>query len=200
VTIRLDGRRASVRCSAFTLLTGLLALGACSAGDGGEQAAPSSSPTVLSSPSPTALPSAQPSAPAQPTPPTPPTPESGETVPEPTGTAVTLTIGEQRITATLNDSPAARALAQQLPLTLAFDDFNAVEKIARLETPLPMAGMPPGDDPEIADIGFYAPSGDLVLYYGDVGYHAGIARLGTFDDVAAIEAMTGPFTVVIAPA
>ncbi|WP_199241537.1 cyclophilin-like fold protein [Serinibacter arcticus] len=197
MTIRVDGRRASVRCSAFTLLTGLLALGACTAGDGEAPAAPSSSPTVLSSPGPTALPSPPPSAPAQTTPPT---PESGETVPEPTGTAVTLTIGEQRITATLNDSPAARALAQQLPLTLAFDDFNAVEKIARLETPLPMAGMPPGDDPEIADIGFYAPSGDLVLYYGDVGYYTGIARLGTFDDVAAIEAMTGPFTVVVAPA
>lgn len=194
MTIRLDGRRASLRCSTFTLLTGLLALGACSAGDGGEPAAPSSSPTVLSSPSPKAWPSPPPSAPAQPA------PESGETVPEPTGTAVTLTIGEQRITATLNDSPAARALAQQLPLTLTFHDFNAVEKIARLETPLPMAGMPPGDDPEIADIGFYAPSGDLVLYYGDVGYFAGIARLGTFDDVAAIEAMTGPFTVVVAPA
>ena len=118
-------------------------------------------------------------------------------MPEQTGTPITLTIGDQRIAARLNDSPAAQALAEQLPLTLTFDDFNAVEKISRLSQPLPMDGMPAGDDPEIADIGYYAPGTDLVLYYGDVGYYTGIARLGTFDDVAAIEAITGPFTVVI---
>ena len=33
-------------------------------------------------------------------------------------------------------------------------------------------------DPDINDIGYYAPSDDLVFYYGDVGYFNGIVRIG----------------------
>lgn len=44
-----------------------------------------------------------------------------------------------------------------------------------------MEGMPSGDDPAPQDIGYYAPQGDVVLYYGDVGYWTGIARIGRFD-------------------
>ena len=116
------------------------------------------------------------------------------------GTPITLTIGDRVIGGTLHGNPAASALAQRLPLTLTFEDFNAVEKIATLPSPLPMTGMPAGADPEIGDIGFWAPGGDLVLYYGEVGYWNGIARLGTFDDVAAIQALTGTFTITIATA
>jgi hypothetical protein len=43
-----------------------------------------------------------------------------------------------------------------------------------------MEGVPAGDDPEINDLGYYAPSGDLVFYYGDVGYFNGIVRVGRF--------------------
>ncbi|WP_307043070.1 cyclophilin-like fold protein [Agromyces ramosus] len=118
-------------------------------------------------------------------------------MPDSNGTPITLTIDDQVITATLHDNPAANALAQQLPLTLTFDDFNSVEKIATLASPPSMDGMPTGADPEIGDIGLWAPGGNLVLYYGDVGYWNGIARLGTFDDVAAIKALSGPFTVTI---
>ena len=67
-------------------------------------------------------------------------------------------------------TPLPSDLIDQLPLTLRFRDFNHVEKIAKLPRPLTMEGVPAGDDPEINDIGYYAPSGDLVLYYGDVGY------------------------------
>ena len=41
--------------------------------------------------------------------------------------------------------------------------------------------LPAGADPDIGDIGYYAPSGDLVFYYGDVGYWNGIVRVGRFD-------------------
>ena len=52
-----------------------------------------------------------------------------------------------------------------------------------------MSGVPAGDDPEINDIGYYAPSGDLVLYYGDVGYWNGIVRIGRLNaqDMSLIE-------------
>jgi len=41
--------------------------------------------------------------------------------------------------------------------------------------------LPAGADPDNGDIGYYAPSGDLVFYYGDVGHWNGIVRVGRFD-------------------
>jgi hypothetical protein len=96
-------------------------------------------------------------------------------------TPIRLTIADTVVTARLADNATARAFAAQLPLTLTFRDFNEVEKIAALPRPLPTDGLPPGADPDIGDIGYYAPSGDLVFYYGDVGYWDGIVLIGRFD-------------------
>jgi hypothetical protein len=96
-------------------------------------------------------------------------------------TPIKITIGGTVITARLADNPTARDFAAQLPLTLTFKDFNQVEKLAKLPRRLSMDGVPAGADPDIGDIGYYAPSGDLVFYYGDVGYWNGIVRIGRFD-------------------
>ena len=84
-------------------------------------------------------------------------------------------------------------------LTLQFRDFNRVEKIAELPRPLTIDGVPAGADPEINDIGYYASSGDLVLYYGDVGYFTGIVRIGRLDaeDMSAIEPQPDGFEMTI---
>jgi hypothetical protein len=65
--------------------------------------------------------------------------------------------------------------------------------------PLTMDGVPAGDDPEINDIGYYAPSGDLVLYCGDVGYFNGIVRIGRLDaeDMSVIERQPDGFELMI---
>lgn len=94
-------------------------------------------------------------------------------------TPITITIGADSYPATLADNPTAHDLAAQLPITLTFKDLNRVEKIAPLPRPLATTGMPAGTDPDINDIGYYSPSGDLVLYYGDVGYWDGIVHIGT---------------------
>jgi hypothetical protein len=107
--------------------------------------------------------------------------EGSPTQPASDGTPLKITIADTVITARLADNATARDLAAQLPLTLTFKDFNQVEKIAKLPRPLSMEGVPAGDDPDVGDIGYYAPSGDLVFYYGDVGYWNGIVRIGRFD-------------------
>lgn len=104
-----------------------------------------------------------------------------QTTQESTVATIHIVIAGQRISAHLYDNPTARELAQRLPMTLTFRDFNRVEKIASLPEPLTTQGVPAGDDPEVADIGYYAPTQDLVLYYGDVGYWNGIVRVGQFD-------------------
>jgi hypothetical protein len=113
---------------------------------------------------------------------------TGPAVP-PDGTPIRITIGTTVLTGRLHDNPTARDLLTQLPLTLAFSDLNGVEKIGRLPRALTMNGVPAGDDPEIRDIGYYDPSGDLVLYYGDVGYWNGIVRIGRYD--GSIEPVQG---------
>ncbi len=113
-------------------------------------------------------------------------------------TAIRVRIAETVLTARLRDVPASRDLIARLPLTLTFRDFNGVEKISRLPRELSMDGVPTGDDPAPRDIGYYAPSGDLVFYYGDVGYFPGIVRLGQFDvNVNAIQRQTGEFAATV---
>lgn len=115
-----------------------------------------------------------------------------------TVTPIVITVAGQTRTAELADNPTARDLAEQLPLTLTFRDFNRVEKIAKLPRPLTTRGAPAGADPEINDIGYYAPSGDLVFYYGEVGYFNGIVRIGRFaDDIDVIQRQPDGFQVTI---
>ena len=101
--------------------------------------------------------------------------------------------------AQLADNPTAQDLTDQLPLTLTFQDFNRVEEVAELPRPLTMDGVPAGDDPDINDIGYYAPSRSLVFYYGDVGYWNGIVRIGRFTDrdIELIERQPDGFHVTI---
>jgi hypothetical protein len=116
-----------------------------------------------------------------------------------TMTTIRITVADQTITADLANNPTALDLAAQLPLTLRFRDFNRVEKIAELPRPLTMEGVPAGDDPEINDIGYYAPSRNLVFYYGDVGYFDGIVRIGRFGnaDIDLIQRQRDGFEVTL---
>jgi hypothetical protein len=112
---------------------------------------------------------------------------------------IRITIGDRTINAKLADNATAQDLVDQLPLTLTFRDFNHLEKITDLPRRLSMNGVPEGDDPDIADIGYYAPSKNLVLYYGDVGFWNGIVRIGRLnrDDVDLIKDQPDVFAVSI---
>ncbi len=112
---------------------------------------------------------------------------------------IDITIGEQRFQATLSDSAAARDLVAQLPVTIDMADHGGVEKTGALPSPLSLEGQPEGADPDVGDLGYYAPGNDLVLYYGDQAYYSGIVVLGRLDPAAAqrISAMKGPVTATI---
>ena len=72
-------------------------------------------------------------------------------------------------------------------MTVTFSDLHGVEKGAPLPRKLSVDGMPAGDDPQVGDLGYWAPDGNLVLYYGDVGYWTGIMRIGEIDgDMQAV--------------
>ena len=110
-------------------------------------------------------------------------------------------IGDQQFRATLTDSPASSDLAAQLPLTLDMVDHGGVEKTGPLPEPLSLEGQPEGADPDVGDLGYYAPGNDLVLYYGDQSYFPGIVIIGRLDGDAAeqIAGIAGPVIASVTP-
>jgi hypothetical protein len=112
---------------------------------------------------------------------------------------IRITIGDQQFQATLTDSPASSDLAGQLPLTLNMIDHGSVEKTGPLPEPLSLDGQPDGADPDVGDVGYYAPGHDLVLYYGDQSYFPGIVILGRLDGDAAqrISELDGAVTATV---
>ncbi|MBW8732592.1 MAG: hypothetical protein JF622_16950 [Terrabacter sp.] len=112
---------------------------------------------------------------------------------------IVITLGGQRLGATLDDSAAARDLIAQLPVTVDMVDHGGVEKTGPLPSPLSLDGQPEGADPDVGDVGYYAPGNDLVLYYGDQSYFPGIVVLGRLDEGAAaqIADQRGPVTVTV---
>lgn len=113
---------------------------------------------------------------------------------------INIEMNGKTLTATLEDSEAARDFASLLPLTLTLKDYAATEKVSDLPRPLSTAGAPEGVTPRTGDLAFYAPWGNLAIYYKDFSYSKGLVKLGHLD--SGIEAMRqpGPFKATISRA
>ncbi|MGW1674997.1 cyclophilin-like fold protein [Streptomyces sp. NPDC002324] len=92
---------------------------------------------------------------------------------------IRLTIDGHRVDATLNDSATARDFADLLPLTLDLSDFHETEKTADLPRRLSTSGAPDAAEAEPGDLAYYAPWGNLALFYrGSGSSDAGLIILG----------------------
>ena len=94
------------------------------------------------------------------------------------------------IEATLEDNKTARDFVSLLPMTVTLEDYASTEKITYLPRKLSTKGAPPDRDPSVGDITYYAPWGNLALFYRDFGYATGLIRLGSID--SGIEALNRP--------
>lgn len=110
---------------------------------------------------------------------------------------IRLTINGMPTTATLIDSPSTRDFVALLPMTLKLDDYASTEKIAYLPKKLTTQGAPAGIDPAVGDITYYAPWGNLAIFYRDFGYSKGLIRLGRFDKGMEALEIRGSLTVLI---
>ncbi|HQQ70859.1 MAG TPA: cyclophilin-like fold protein [Alicycliphilus sp.] len=91
---------------------------------------------------------------------------------------IRLTVNGQVLSAALEDNAAARDFLGLLPLTLDLEDYASTEKIAPLPQKLSTAGAPAGMTPSIGDITYYAPWGNLAIFYKGFGHSAGLVKLG----------------------
>ena len=110
---------------------------------------------------------------------------------------IRLKIDGQSMTATLDDNPTARDFLSMLPLTLTLEDYASTEKITYPPRRLSTQGAPAGIDPEVSDITYYAPWGNLAPFYKDFGYSAGLIRLGRLDTGVEALSVRGSLKVTI---
>jgi hypothetical protein len=102
-------------------------------------------------------------------------------------------------TATLDDNATSRDFASLLPLTLTLDDYNGTEKISDLPKTLSTHGAPEGVDPAVGDMAYYAPWGNLAIFYKDFEYSRGLVKLGAIESGARAFERPGSLRVTIEP-
>lgn len=78
----------------------------------------------------------------------------------------------------LVDNPYADALYEKLPMEVQFEDYNQVEKIAYLKSAFEKQDGFSGYDPEIGDLAYYEPWGNLSIFYQDFDYSNDLISLG----------------------
>ncbi|MBK8177276.1 MAG: hypothetical protein IPK66_19075 [Rhodospirillales bacterium] len=115
----------------------------------------------------------------------------------PTVFTIEIVSGDRRWTARIDDTPAARDFLAQLPLKLTLKDFGGNEKIADLPRRLTREGAPDAITPRAGDVAFYAPWGNLAIFYGHGHHSPGLVPPGRIEgDVSAL-AGGRPVTVSI---
>ena len=87
-----------------------------------------------------------------------------------------------------NADRTMRVLLSLLPMTLTLQDHASTEKIGYPPRKLSTAGAPAGVDPSVGDIAYYAPWGNLTIFYRDFGYSRGLIGLGRID--SGVEALS----------
>lgn len=112
-----------------------------------------------------------------------------------TRTEIRLVADGATFSVILEDNPASRDFLRMLPLTLTMKDYNGTEKIGHPPRGLSTRDAPDGFAPSPGDVAFYAPWGNLVLFYRDFSWSRGLSLLGRMTSGAEkLAAMRGDFT------
>lgn len=122
---------------------------------------------------------------------------SSETPDEPQNGArqIRVQFGENTVIYELNDSTAAASLYQQLPITLEVEDFSTNEKIFYPAQTLDTTDAPLAEG-GAGTLAYYAPWGDVVMFYGDYHSNPALFELGhVVSGGSLISQMSGTITV-----
>ncbi|MGI2133327.1 cyclophilin-like fold protein [Shewanella baltica] len=108
---------------------------------------------------------------------------------------IRIIIADTALTATLENTQAARDFVTLLPLDFTLADYNGTEKIADLPAKLSHKDAPEGYPPKVGDIAYFAPWGNLAFFYHDFGYSRGLIRLGQLD--GSVDALMGDSDITV---
>ena len=108
-----------------------------------------------------------------------------------TGRRIRVVSAMQTIVFQLNDSAAAQALYEQLPLNVQVEDYAGSEKIFYPPEALDVNDTPLAEGPA-GTLAYYAPWGDVAIFYGECRGANGLYALGeVISGGAQIESLTG---------
>ena len=97
----------------------------------------------------------------------------------------------------LNNSAAAKAFYDQLPLVVKVEDYNGEERIFYPEK-LDINNTPKAN-PKAGTLAYYAPWGDVAMFYRDGKPSSGLYELGTVvAGEESIDSLSGTITVEVA--
>lgn len=97
----------------------------------------------------------------------------------------------------LEDNPATRDFYALLPLSLDFRDYAGKEKISpELPKRLNTSGLN-GYNPQVGDLFYFSPWGNLGIFYEKQPFHSGLVRFGSVDlqILAKIKAQNDSFVI-----
>jgi hypothetical protein len=120
-----------------------------------------------------------------------------QTPPQANMMKIRVTIDGTAFTGTLSDNPAAKDFLSLLPLMVTLEDYAATEKIAYLPRKLATEGSPAGSKPSVGDIAYYAPWGNLAIFYKDAAYARGLVPLGRLESGSEALRERGPLKATI---
>lgn len=97
---------------------------------------------------------------------------------------IQLILGQSKLLITLGNGAAARDFQSLLPLKLNLCDYASSEKIADLPRKITTSGEPIGYQPFAGDVCYYAPWGNLALFYRAAPFARGLVYLGRLESAA----------------
>lgn len=89
-----------------------------------------------------------------------------------------IQVGDKMSEAVLYNNPTSQDFASLLPLKLTLRDYNNTEKVSDLSKRLTIQSAPNGYAASVGDLTYYAPWGNLALFYKNFTYATGLVSLG----------------------
>ncbi len=113
---------------------------------------------------------------------------------------LSVTWDDNQVIYALNDSPAAASLLEQLPLTIEVEDYSTNEKIFYPPQTLDTSDTPTASG-GAGTLAYYAPWGDVVMFYGDYSENPSLFELGQIVSGEELVAqMSGTITITASSA
>ncbi|WP_157151592.1 cyclophilin-like fold protein [Brachyspira sp. SAP_772] len=105
-------------------------------------------------------------------------------------TRIKLTFNNNEVYAVINNSKAGNDFLSLLPLSVKAEDFNSTEKIFYLSKKLNTQNEPDGINPKAGDITYYAPWGNIAIFYKNFRYSNNLIYLGKFENALDAEKLS----------
>lgn len=94
---------------------------------------------------------------------------------------IKFSFNNKEIIVLLEDNSASRSLLAQLPLEIKFENYGNTEKISYLPKKLDISEAPKSCTPQIYDLTYYSPWGNLAFFTEDFRYSNGLVPLGKIE-------------------